>query len=39
MQPQTEECKKCKWNKECVNVDAFAKGDCLQYEKSEKENS
>ncbi len=30
--PQTRECRKCKWKKECVNVDAFKKGECLQYE-------
>ncbi len=28
---KSEECLECKWNKECVNVDKFKKGDCLQY--------
>lgn len=30
--PKTKDCIKCKWNKECVNVNAFKDGDCLQYE-------
>lgn len=29
-----QECKECRFNKECVNIGQFKKGDCLQYELS-----
>lgn len=29
------ECKQCKHKEDCVNVGAFKKGDCLQFEKLE----
>lgn len=32
MKPKTRDCRKCKWNKECVNIDKFEKDGCLQYE-------
>lgn len=33
---ESKECKKCKWKNECVNVNKFKKGDCLQYKKTRK---
>lgn len=33
---KSKECKICKWKKECVNVDKFADGDCLAFEKNKK---
>ena len=34
---ESEDCKKCKWNQECVNVNVFKDDDYLQYEANMKQ--
>lgn len=29
---KSKDCEVCKWRDDCVNVDKFRDGDCLQYE-------
>lgn len=38
IQPTKCDCRKCVWKLECVNVDIFVKGECLQYKEKEQEN-
>jgi hypothetical protein len=34
---KSKDCQKCVWNQECVNVDEFEDGDCLQFEEEKEQ--